>query len=127
MLTVPPQELADWYNDQGWIAPEKEKTARGIAKKYGLLLFEPVDTTSNFQSGQTPSPCVHHHVEMTNGRQTIIVAHPQFIKIRLFGKTPEHLYAWEALCPLTHGCDLLQDLSTLYQRSPETNGQSTVR
>jgi hypothetical protein len=114
MLAVPPQEMSDWYNDQGWISPEKEKTARVIAKKYGLLLFEPVDSTSTFQDLQTSATRVHHHLEMTNGRQTIIVAHPQFLKIRLFGKTPEHLYAWEALCPLPHRCELLQDISTLY-------------
>src|SRR3974377_2215684 len=30
-LTVPEQDLATWYPEHGWIAPEKEKLARALA------------------------------------------------------------------------------------------------
>jgi len=123
-LTVPEQNPADWYPEQGWIAPEKEKIARAIAKKYMLLFYEPVDTTSNFHP-EAGTAVVHHHLELADRRQTVIVAHPQYLKVCLFGKSPDHRYAWEPLYALALGPELLQDLSLLYHRNPEPNCKDT--
>src|SRR5260221_6331709 len=46
-LTVPEQDLTNWYPEQGWIAPEKEMTARAVAEKYELSLYEPPDKVAN--------------------------------------------------------------------------------
>ncbi len=32
-LTVPERDLTNWYPEQGWIAPAKEKIARALAEK----------------------------------------------------------------------------------------------
>jgi len=120
-LTVPPQDLEDWYPKQGWIVPEKQRIAEAIAEKYELSLYEPVDTKWSVQDSQADSATVHHHLELNDRQQTVIVAHPQYLKVRLFGRPPDHRYAWESLCLLALGPDLLRDISTLYHRRPELN------
>lgn len=116
MLSVPHQDPSDWYPRQGWIAPDKERIARAIAKKYELSLYEPMDMTSGFENHHAGSAIFHHHLEFTDGRQTVIVAHPLYLKVCLFGRSSDHRYAWEALCPLPLGPDLLQDVSRLYEK-----------
>ncbi|MGA3265958.1 MAG: hypothetical protein ABSE16_03950 [Verrucomicrobiota bacterium] len=116
MLSVPHQDPADWYPPQGWIAPDKERVANTIAETYELELYEPIDAISSFQNHHAGSAIVHHHFEFTDGRQTVITAHPLYLKVRLFGKSPEHRYAWEALSPLPLGPDLLHDISRLYEK-----------
>jgi hypothetical protein len=118
-LSVPRQDPADWYPQQGWIAPRKERIARAIAQKYDLSFYEPVDVTSGFHNHHVGSAIVHHHLEFTDCRQAVIVAHPLYLKVRLFGKSPDNRYAWEALCPLPLGSDLLQDISRLYERAKQ--------
>lgn len=109
-LGVPPQDLAHWYPPTGWIAAEKEKIAREIARKYGLLLCEPPDAVHTF-FGSTES---HHHLELVDRKDTVIVAHPDYLKIRLLvtGVTRLHAHATQWALPL--GPDLLPDFSTLY-------------
>jgi hypothetical protein len=114
-LSVPPQDLASWYPDKGWIAPEKEGLARAIAKKFELSLYEPVDVAATGWLAQAESTAIHHHLEFCNHWQTVIVAHPRYLKVRQFGESPSHRYVWEVHCPLQFGPDLLQDLSALYQ------------
>src|SRR5690242_5536056 len=46
-LKVPEQDPTSWYPEQGWIAPEKEMTARAIAEKYELSFYEPVDRVTS--------------------------------------------------------------------------------
>jgi len=41
--------------------------------------------------------------------------HPNHLKVRLFGATPDSRYVQDAKAPLPLGPDLLQDLSALYQ------------
>lgn len=115
VLTVPPQDLAKWYPKEGWVAAEKERIGRTIAEKYGLSLYEPVDAVSPYGDGAGPQRACRHHLELHQRRQTVIVAHPQFLKLCLFGRSPEHRYGWEPLRPLSLGRDLLQDLSALYR------------
>lgn len=114
-LTVPQQDLANWYPEKGWIAPEKERFARAIAEKYGLSLCEPPDQTPSFVFPRSNSPTIHHHLELANHVETIVVAHPQYLKIRLFGAAPTGRCVWNAQTALLLGPELLQDLSALYQ------------
>lgn len=116
-LTVPEQDLESWYPDQGWIAPEKEKTARVLAEKYELSLYEPVDKTTSVLHPPSGPEAVHHHIELTNRWQAVIVAHPHYLKVRLLGKSPHHRYGWEELSPLTLSPEILQDLSALYHHA----------
>lgn len=120
-LSVPEQDLASWYPKEGWIAPEKEKLAKTIAEKHGLSLFEPIDTviSAYFSPGQTPA--TRHHLEFNDRRQTVVVAHPRYLKIRLFGLSENHRYSSERLCPLPLGPDLLKDLSALYSDETDSN------
>jgi hypothetical protein len=114
-LSVPPQDLDRWYPPTGWIHPDQEHRARAIAEKYGLELTEPPDLDHSFISPQTESPNSHHHIELYRGQQTIVVAHPHYLKIRLYqqsGSVPGM-----NLLPIApfFGSALLEDLSGLYQ------------
>src|SRR5258708_20178715 len=40
-MSVPKQDLADWYPEKGWISQPQEKAAQAIPKKYELTLSEP--------------------------------------------------------------------------------------
>jgi len=42
-LSVPPQDLAEWYPPEGWLTPEKERLATAIAAQYQLALCQPPD------------------------------------------------------------------------------------
>jgi hypothetical protein len=114
-LSVPQQVLANWYPDKGWIVAEKERIAREIAKKYGLSLYEPVDVAASGWLPQAGSTAIHHHLEFCDRWQTVIMAHPVYLKVRQFGESPAHRYVWETHCPLQFGPNLLQDLAALYQ------------
>lgn len=111
MLSVPRQKLADWYPEKGWISPAKEKIAKAIADKYGLSLCEPPDLVDASRDSANP----HHHLELSSYQETIIIIHPQFVKIRLFAATDLTLNALPAFRPLFLGPHLLEDLSALYQ------------
>lgn len=115
-LSVPLQDLANWYPEQGWIAPEKERNARAIAEKYGLLLGEPPDEPSTYRYPSSSSANKRHHLELWNRWDAIIVAHPNYLKVRLFGASSESRYVSDAKMPLLLGPDVLQDLSALYQQ-----------
>ena len=114
VFAVPHQDLADWYPNQGWIVPEQEKIARMIAGKYGLSLNEPPDVTSGYFSPGAELPQSHHHLEFCRHQETIIIAHPRYLKIRVFvGKTAVP-FAHAARSPLLRSPHLLRDLSGLY-------------
>ncbi len=115
-LTVPEQDLKSWYPEQGWITPEKEKVARALAEKYELSLYEPIDATTSFLQPPSGPEVVHHHIELSDRWQAVIIAHPHYLKIRLLGKSPHHRYGWEALSPLTLAPEILQDVSALYHQ-----------
>jgi len=113
-LTVPQQDLANWYPERGWIVPEKEKTAREIAIKYAFSLCEPPDISSSYRSLRGELPAPHHHLELSNRRETIVVAHPRYLKVRLVGMSQPILNVQAAGTPLALSKELLQDLSALY-------------
>jgi hypothetical protein len=114
-LSVPHQDLSSWHPEKGWIVPEKERIASAIAEKYGLSLNEPPDVPSNFRFPCSDAANAHHHLELSNRWEAIVVAHPHYLKVRLFGATPDSRYVQDAKEPLPLGPDLLQDLSALYQ------------
>jgi hypothetical protein len=114
LLSVPPQNPVDWYPQKGWITAEKERVAQGIAEKHGFSVFEPVDTCVGF-CPTNGSPPARHHVEFSDRRQTLVVAHPQYLKVRLYGRSPDHRYEWESMSPIAFDPDLLGDLATLYR------------
>jgi hypothetical protein len=114
-LTVPPQNLANWYPEKGWIVPEKERVARAIADKHELTLCEPPDEIPSSLFPGPESPDLHHHLELSNRWETVVVAHPYFLKIRLYGATSAILYARTAQSPLRLSTELLPDLAALYQ------------
>jgi hypothetical protein len=114
-LSVPEQDLASWYPEKGWITAEKERIAGAIAERYELLLGEPPDETSTFLFPGSDSPNVHHHLELRNRWETIVIAHPHYLKIRLFGATSTSRSVSDAKRPVLLGPELLQDLSVLYQ------------
>src|SRR6266478_6477693 len=110
-LSVPKQDLADWYPEKGWISPAKEKIAQAIAKKYELTLCAPPD--AQYVCLDCPNP--HHHLEFSNKHETIILVHPRYLKVRLFLITDTTRSARAALRSLPLCPNLLCDLSALYQ------------
>ncbi|HYK87946.1 MAG TPA: hypothetical protein VE398_04205 [Acidobacteriota bacterium] len=111
-LSVPQQNLAKWYPDKGWIAPEKVKTAQAIANKYELSLSEPPDLAS---LRYLDPDCVHHHLELATRRETVVVAHPRYLKVRVYRDVADGVFTMKARKPLALGPELLQDLSALYR------------
>ena len=119
-FSVPPQDPGSWYSDHAWIPPEKERIARMIAKKQRLSLSEPPNTPTHylFPSGEPARP--YHHFELSNRWEAIVIAHPHYLKVRVFGAGPESRYDRKARMALPFAPDLLQDLSALYQTGPKT-------
>lgn len=115
LLAVPQQDPANWYPEQGWIVAEKEQIARKIADKHELSFCEPPDTTPSSLFPGTEPPELHHHLELNNRWETVVVAHPYYLKVRLFGATSAILYARTAQSPLNLRAELLHDLSALYR------------
>ena len=118
-LGVPQQEVSDWYPTSKWISPEKEKIARGIADKYGLTLHEPPDTISGYQDPYTGAHQIHHHIELGSHKETIIIAHPRYLKIRLYVGNSAVLCARATRNPQLLEPGLLSDLAALYQNVRE--------
>ena len=106
-LEVPAQDASSWHQGSEWISREKENIATELARRHGLFLSEPPDASAAFV---TSDPCAPgHHLQFWNRLETIIVAHPEFLKIRL--------YATGKNLPLRLDPDLLKDLSALYKHS----------
>jgi hypothetical protein len=110
-LSVPSQDLKNWYPEKGWILPAKVNIARAIAEKYGLSLYEPPDMSYP----PIDKPNAHHHLELSNRHETIIIAHPEFLKVRLFPATDLFDSGVPAYPPFDLGPHLLEDLSALYK------------
>lgn len=110
-LSVPRQDPENWYPEKGWILPAKVKIAKAIADKYGLSLYEPPDMAYP----PFDKPNYHHHLELGNRNETVIIAHPQFLKVRLFPATNLFCSNVPAYPPFLLGPHLLEDLSALYK------------
>ena len=64
-----------------------------------------------------PPEVAHHHKEISDRWQTVIVAHPHYLKVRVLGRNGLYQYDWEPLCPVALGPEILQDLSALYSEA----------
>ena len=113
-LNVPQQDLAKWYPEKGWITPEKERVARAIAEKYQLALGEPPDLVSSYRFPNSEQATVHHHLELANRRETVVIAHPKYLKVRIYRDAADGVFGIGARKPFELGPELLQDLSGLY-------------
>ncbi len=100
---VPPQDLVNWYSDNGGIAPKKEALAKAIAQKCACSLTEPLDERSANSHGAE----AHHHLELSRAGQVVVIVHPRYMKIRLFDSWIKRALALPA--------DSLEQLATLYQ------------
>jgi hypothetical protein len=116
-LSVPKQDCKKWYPEKGWITPEKEKKAKEIAEKYELAVCEPPDSHYTMPGKKE----AHHHLEMCNDRETIVVIHPLYLKLRLFLTTNSTRSGQAAQRPLSLGPDLLKDLASLYDQDKDQN------
>jgi len=103
-LAVPPQDGTSWQQS-GWIAPAKEIIGVELAQKHGLILSAPPDAPPTFISSGAWE--YHHHLRLSNRKETLIIAHPEFLKIRLYD-TGTNLDI--PLAP-----ELLKELSALYK------------
>ncbi len=104
-FAVPEQDKTSWHARSGWLTPEKEKIGTELARKHGLLLSEPPDVPPAFVSPEAWE--THHHLRLSTPKGTIIIAYPEFLKIRL--------YAAGTNLDIPLAPELLEDLSALYK------------
>ena len=104
-LAVPPQQDKAWHPGAGWISPAKEKIAASIAQRHRFMLSEPPDAALKFLVPE--GWAIRHHLEFSNRRETLIIAHPEFLKIRLYASNKSLVF------PPSPG--LLEELAALYQ------------
>jgi hypothetical protein len=128
-LSVPPQRLRDWYPENGWISPEKEILARQIATRHDFSFCEPVDYLPGL--AQTDVENIRHHIEFGSAQETIVVAHPFYLKVRLFSLEVTMLHIRDFERPLELHPDLLADLALLFQArrldsAPESSGPTVA-
>jgi hypothetical protein len=107
-FAVPAQGETSWHPTGGRICGEKEKIGAELAKKYGLHFAEPPDASLLIPAPGAAEP--HHHLRLYDDKQTLVVAHPAFLKVRLYAGGKKHFSLPLALAP-----DLLKDLSALYK------------
>lgn len=114
-LSVPQQDLPKWYSEKGRIAPEKKEIAEAIAKKHQLFLCEPLDLASAFLFQSFEKVSAHHHLELATRRESVIVVHPKYLKVRMYRDVPDGSFIMKTKAPLMFGPDLLKELSALYR------------
>ncbi|HXP61090.1 MAG TPA: hypothetical protein VN829_11395 [Dongiaceae bacterium] len=104
-LAVPVQNETSRHPRSAWITPARERIATALARKHGLFICEPPDAPPAF----VPSGAweTHHNLQLSNRKQTMVIAYPEFLKIRL--------YAEGTNLDLHLAPDLLKDLSALYK------------
>jgi len=107
IFSAPAQDKTSRHPRSEWITPAREKIAAELARKHGLFVCEPPDAPPAF----VPSGAweTHHHLRLSNRKETIVIAYPEFLKIRL--------YATGKNLDLHHAPDLLKDLSALYREA----------
>src|SRR5579883_954470 len=111
-LSVPqPQKESDWSDENGRLTHAKENTARAIAQKHSLVLFEPPDLAPCWC--HLPNP--HHHVQLHNRQGPVIIAHPQYAKVRLIEPTGQTRLGSVSQRAVALGPDLLSELAELYR------------
>ncbi len=107
-LAVPEQDENAWHPaPRGFISLQKESVAAGVAKKHQLALYEPPDLPSATFAPRASE--AHHHIQLADRTETLVIAHPAFLKVRL--------YSSKTKLPIPLSPDLLDDLSALYWRA----------
>lgn len=106
MFTVPQQQADDWYQEKGKINSEKLEVAKKIGKKYEFTVSQPPDAKNS--SSDNPHP--HHRLQLSNPLETMVIIHPQFLKIRLYTLASNTSRVERPL----KKCELLKDLAELY-------------
>ena len=110
-LSVPPQNSANWYGDKCAIAQPKEDAARAIADRHQLALCEPPDKLVY----GSPGPNAHRHLEFANRWNTVAVAHPLYLKLRVCSGGEHHDAPVDSEAAITQCARLLGDLTVLYR------------
>jgi hypothetical protein len=110
-LSVPPQNPARWYGDKCAIARPKEDAARTIADRHQLTLCEPPDKLVY----GSPGPNAHRHLEFANRWNTVAVAHPLYIKLRVCSGGEHHDAPVESETAIAQCAGLLRELIELYR------------
>ena len=106
MCGVPKQKGEGWYDEKGWIKKEKMEAGKKIAEKYQFTISQPPDSKNS--TADNPHP--HHHLQLSSPQETMVIIHPQFVKIRLYTIAS---HTTKAERPLKK-CELLKDLGELY-------------
>lgn len=104
-LSVPAQDENSWHPQAGWVGRSKEKTAEEFAEKHGLVLSEPPDVPATCYTRGAPE--AHHHLRFSNRQETVVIAHPNYLKVRLFAGRNHVAVPWSP--------GILRELSALYQ------------
>ena len=118
-LTVPPQNLADWCAENGSFTPLKRWVAGLIAEKHGLSVQETIQDASKPVFPTTEGPHIHNHLELSDPSETLLVAHPRFLKVRMFESGSADRDDLGSNKMVTFRPDLLEDLSLLYELKEE--------
>ena len=71
--------------------------------------------TSGFPFSSFETAGAHHHLELATRRETVIVAHPKYLKVRMYCNAVDGLFTMRTKVPMVFGPDLLKDLSVLYR------------
>ena len=109
-FNVPEQDPADWYSAGHWIAPDKESIAREVAGRYELTLCEPPDKLGYI----IPPPNAHHHLEWMTRWDSVAIAHPYYLKVRISRPDSRNPLGWTTKGVFAAGSNLLRDLTALY-------------
>ncbi len=110
-LSVPPQNSANWYGDNCAIAHPKEDVARAIAGRHQLTMCEPPDKLVY----GSPGPGAHRHLEFANRWNTVAVAHPLYIKLRVCSGGGHHDAPVDSEAAIAQCTRLMDELTELYQ------------
>ena len=110
-LSVPPQDPTNWYGDKCAIARPKEDRARTIADRHQLTLCEPPDKLVY----GSPGPNAHRHLEFANRWNTVAVAHPLYLKLRVCSGGEHHDAPVDSEAAISQCARLLGDLTVLYR------------
>lgn len=115
-FSVPKQDPSTWYRERGWLSAQKEAIGKSIGQKYGLHLYEPPDASSTFRFPVSDSLEIHHHLALGNAWETLIIAHPRYLKIRLFCSETSSRHLSDATLEELLGPSVLRDVAALYVR-----------
>src|SRR5688572_14844929 len=110
-ISVPPQNSASWYGEKCAIARSKEDAARVIADRHQLTLCEPPDKLVY----GSPGPNAHRHLEFANRWNTVAVAHPLYLKLRVCSGGEHHDAPVDSEAAIAQCARLLGDLTVLYR------------